>query len=166
MAQYVPSPGKPRNVARVYASGPAWVEITPVPEAVAHTRRMVRGWLASSHPEFIYNAELVTSELVTNAIKCVRASEAPRAGIAPAIWFHIETQVRWIHLRIRDPYPGTLPMKKDPDLTETSGRGVLISETIADYLWVEVSSVDKVVHAVLVKPGVTLTEAEISRLGG
>jgi hypothetical protein len=36
---------------------------------------------------------------------------------------------------------------------------------VADYLWVEVSNMDKVVHAVLTKPGVTLSQGDIAGFG-
>ncbi|MEV0402120.1 ATP-binding protein [Actinoallomurus sp. NPDC050550] len=165
MTQYVP--GAPRDIERVHVQplGPAWVEIQPVPEAVADARRMVRGRLGPADPDFVYNVELVTSELVTNAVRCVRTLEAPSLGVEPGIWLAVEAHARWARLRVRDPYPGVLPTKKQPDLTDTNGRGMLISEAVADLVWVEVGGADKVVHAVLAKPGVTLTPAEIAGFG-
>ncbi|MCO6010701.1 ATP-binding protein [Actinoallomurus purpureus] len=165
MTQHLPSPKRPGRVAYVYAPGPDWVEIQPMPEAVAQVRHIVRRRLTHADPDFVYNVELVTSELVTNAIRCVRTLEAPASGVEPGIWFAIEAHGRWTRLRVRDPYPDVLPTKKEPDPTETNGRGMLISEAVADLVWVEVGDVDKVVHAVLAKPGVTLSPAEIAGFG-
>ncbi|WP_433172442.1 ATP-binding protein [Actinoallomurus sp. CA-150999] len=136
-----------------------------MPEAVALARCTARRSLTPADPDFVYNVELVTSELVTNAIRCVRTLEEPASSVEPGIWLAVEAHARWARLRVRDPYPGVLPTKKQPDPTDTNGRGMLISEAVADLVWVEVGDMDKVVHAVLAKPGVTLTPAEIAGFG-
>lgn len=167
MTQYVPSPGRRRHTVYTGIQGPGlpWVDITPMPSAVADARRMVRERLAQADPDFVYNVQLVASELVTNAIRLVRAQEAPSSRFHPGIWISIEARPRWTHLRVRDPYPKVLPMKRQPEAMEESGRGVLISEVVADYVWVEVSPMDKVVHAVFTKPGVTLSQGDIASFG-
>jgi hypothetical protein len=165
MTRCVPSAKRQCQVAPVYVPDPDWTEIRPMPSAVADVRRMVRERLTPADPDFIYNVKLVASELVTNAIKCVRTSEMLPSHVDPAIWLAIETQARWAHLRVGDPYPKALPMKRQPDAMDTSGRGVLISEVVADQVWVEVSNLYKVVHAVITKPGVTLSKVEIESFG-
>ncbi|MEV5751146.1 ATP-binding protein [Actinoallomurus sp. NPDC052308] len=162
MTKHMPPQGMPQRAAGVHVqrSGLTWAEIAPMPSAVADARRRVRDRLAPADPDFVYDVELVTSELVTNAINCVGTLGAPSSQVDPGIWLGIEIRARWIHLRVRDPYPGALPKKRQPDPMDTSGRGVLISATVADYLWAEVSDTDKVVHAVLTKPGVSLSRAD------
>ncbi|MEV5710332.1 hypothetical protein [Actinoallomurus sp. NPDC052274] len=99
---------------------------------------------------------------LTNAITCVRALGAPSSQADPGVWIGIKTHARWIHLRVRDPYPGALPEERRPDPMDTSGRGVLISMAVADFLWAEVSDTGKVVHAVFAKPGVSLSRADVA----
>ncbi|MCO5994275.1 ATP-binding protein [Actinoallomurus rhizosphaericola] len=164
MTQCVPSPRRSSQIAKVCVPGPGWTRIPPLPSAVAEARRLVRDRLGSADPDFVYDVELVTSELVTNALTCVRTLGAPRSQVDPGIWLGVETRTRWTHLRVRDPYPGALPRRRRPDPMDTSGRGVLISAAVADHLWAEVSEIDKIVHAVLVKPGATLSRADIAGL--
>lgn len=137
----------------------------PMPSAVADARHAVRERLRQADPDHRYNVQLVTSELVTNALRLVRTQEAPSSSVDPGIRLAIETAPRWTHLQVRDPYPKVLPMKRQPEDMEESGRGVFISEAVADYVWVEVSSTDKVVHAILTKPGVTLSKDDTASFG-
>ena len=74
-----------------------------MPSAVADARRIVRERLAQADSEFVYNVQLVTSELVTNALRLVRPLETPSSRFDPGIWRAIEARTRWIHLRVRDP---------------------------------------------------------------
>jgi anti-sigma regulatory factor (Ser/Thr protein kinase) len=167
MAQHLPHhPDRSHRLLGNAPDGGDWIEIEPVPEAVAHARRTVRERLTHADPDFVYNVELVTSELVTNAIRCVRALEAPPShGPEPAVWIAIVVCPRWAHLRVRDSCPGALPHKKQPAPTDVNGRGMLISEAVADLLWVEPGGDDKVVHAVLAKPGTTLSRSEVAGFG-
>jgi hypothetical protein len=166
MTQHVRSPRSGPYIDQVDASGPQWIEIRPVFDSVPHTRHLVCGLLAPAEPDFIDNAELVTCELVTNAIRCVRTLSAPPYGVDPAVLLAVERHPRWVHLRVRDPYPQALPVRRQPDATDTSGRGLLISEAVADHFWVEVGHAYKTVHAVLAEQGVVLSEEEIARLRG
>jgi Histidine kinase-like ATPase domain len=165
MTQCVPSPRRRGHVARPHDPRLHWIQIMPMSSAVAEARNLVRELLAAADSDHIYNVQLVTSELVTNAIRLVQTLVAPPCSVDPAILLAIETHTRWTHLRVRDPYPKSLPMKRRPDASEESGRGVLISEVVADYVWVEVSTMDKVVHAVLTKPGVTLSQSDVASFG-
>ncbi|MEV5749443.1 ATP-binding protein [Actinoallomurus sp. NPDC052308] len=165
MTRCVPSPRRPGHIAQGYVSGSNRIEIMPMSSAVADACRAVRDRLVQADPDFTYNVQLVASELATNAIRLVRTQEAPSPRVDPGIWLALEAWARWTHLRVRDAYPSVLPTKRRPDHTEVSGRGVLISESVADYLWVEVSDTDKVVHAVLAMPGVVLSRDDVASFG-
>jgi anti-sigma regulatory factor (Ser/Thr protein kinase) len=112
---------------------------------------------------YIDDAEVVTSELVTNSVKCAQAQGDPPKHVVPGIFLGVQALKRYVHLHVRDPYP-VLPLKREAAETDTSGRGLFIVEALTVALWVDPRTYDKTVHAVVAKPGVVLTEDELDRL--
>jgi hypothetical protein len=152
-----------RIVFNVHPAGPSWLRVAHRPERVGEARRFVARMLAGSDPGLIEDAELVASELVTNSLNHALSHGPPPSRVAPGIWLGVQPLKRFVHLYVRDPYPA-LPAKVMATETDTHGRGLLIAEALTAALWVDSRSFDKTVHAVIARPGVALTEAELDRL--
>jgi hypothetical protein len=58
-----------------------------------------------------------------------------------------------------------LPVPNVAADTDFSGRGLLIVQMLTAALWVEPRAYDKTTYAVLTRPGVMLTPAELDRIG-
>jgi hypothetical protein len=103
----------------------------------------------------------VTSELITNAVNYALAHDGPSRLVVPGIWLGVQLGHRFGHVRVRDPYP-VLPVRRAAADTDTGGRGLLIVEMLTAAYWVDSRTFDKTVHAVVAKPGIVLTEAELA----
>ncbi|WP_328750564.1 ATP-binding protein [Streptomyces sp. NBC_00285] len=114
----------------------ASLRLTAVPTAVGHSRMFVRftlnRWNLLDQEE---SATLIMSELVTNAIQASGITDP-----APKPWqikeeHVIGVQLQVVHGRlfaeVWDRTPET-PVRQNPDFNATSGRGLLLVESIAE----------------------------------
>ena len=143
--------------------GPSWRRVAVATDAVSAARRFTAAQLDQCDPESVDAATLVTSELVTNAVQYALTHDAPPKKVEPGIWLGVLNGDRYIHLRVRDPFP-QLPEARVAAETDLNGRGLAIVEMLAAVSWVDAGRYDKTVHAVITKPGVVLTKGEINSL--
>jgi anti-sigma regulatory factor (Ser/Thr protein kinase) len=114
----------------------ASLRLTAVPTAVGHSRMFVRHtldrWKLMEHEE---SATLIMSELVTNAIKASGITDPD-----PRPWqikdeHVIGAQLQVVHgklfVEVWDRTPET-PVRQNPDFNATSGRGLLLVESLAE----------------------------------
>ena len=112
-----------RTVPGVAHDGPGvHVELPFVPDAVPQARSIVRAQGASLPPVLVADAELLTSEVVSNAVM---------HGAPP---LHLAVVVGEDHLSVEisdgsDAVPSLLTVDSDPD--SVSGRGLRIVQLIA-----------------------------------
>jgi anti-sigma regulatory factor (Ser/Thr protein kinase) len=137
--------------------------MAPSSDLVPAARQFTRQVLAGCDSGFIDDAEVVTSELVTNSMNFALSQGDPPKHVVPGIWLGVQPLKRYVHLYVRDPYP-VAPVKRVAAETDTSGRGLFIVEALTAAYWVDSRAYDKTVHAILTKPGVVLTEDELDRL--
>jgi anti-sigma regulatory factor (Ser/Thr protein kinase) len=137
--------------------------MAPSSDLVPEARQFTRQVLAGCDSGFIDDAEVVTSELVTNSLKYAQAHGDPPKHVVPGIWLGVQPLKRYLHLHVRDPYP-VAPVRRIAAETDTSGRGLFIVEALTVAYWVDPRTYDKTMHAVIAKPGVVLTEDELDRL--
>jgi anti-sigma regulatory factor (Ser/Thr protein kinase) len=114
------------------------IRLTAVPTAVAVSRRFVRHTLEQWHfEEHIDTATLIMSELVTNAIRAAGITD-----MQPKSWKITDEHVVAVQLRaleaslyveVWDRGSGD-PVRKNPDLEATSGRGLLLVDLFAERL--------------------------------
>lgn len=144
-------------------AGPVWFRMTASCDLVPEARRFTRTLLSGNDPDYVHDAEVVTSELVTNAVNYALDAGPPPGHVVPGIWLGVQALTRYVHLLVRDPYPAT-PVKNAADETDTSGRGLVIVEALTAACWVDPRTFDKTVHAVIAQPGVLLTQDELDGL--
>lgn len=103
-----------------------------VPCARLHTRQVLWEWNLSGLDEA---AELVVSELVTNAVQA--SVEAARLGLAegepagiPGVWLWLTSDGREVVVKVGDGSPRP-PVAAAPDRDEEGGRGLLLVETLS-----------------------------------
>lgn len=98
------------------------VELPHLPEAVPEARRAVRRVLTErgTPDESVAVAELLVSELVTNAVKYGE----------PPIWLLLELRPGLIHASISDTST-SLPTRRDPTPVSEGGRGLLVLDALA-----------------------------------
>ena len=114
-----------------------------VPCARLHARQVVREW---GLPDLADTAELLVSELMTNAI---RAS----AGIlCPAVALWLFSDGRCVAIQVWDG-SSEMPLRRDADADSESGRGLLLVESLSTE-WGSYRKADgKVVWAVVAQKG-------------
>jgi anti-sigma regulatory factor (Ser/Thr protein kinase) len=103
-----------------------------VPCARLHTRLVLWEWGLSGLDEA---AELVVSELVTNAVQA--SVEAARPGLddgepagVPGVWLWLTSDGREVVVEVGDGSPRP-PVPAAPDRDEEGGRGLLLVETLS-----------------------------------
>jgi anti-sigma regulatory factor (Ser/Thr protein kinase) len=103
-----------------------------VPCARLHARQVLWEWRLSDLNEA---AELVVSELVTNAVQA--SVEAARPGLddseparVPAVWLWLTSDGRQVVVEVGDGSPRP-PVPADPERDEEGGRGLLLVETLS-----------------------------------
>ncbi|WP_086726077.1 ATP-binding protein [Streptomyces carpinensis] len=107
----------------------------PRPDSVPAARRFVRNTLAGTPPDVVDEAELLVSELVTNAV----------------LHAHTEVEVRaWartgrVHVRVRDREPHRTVAPHSRGLEAGTGRGLQLVEDLAAGYGVECDSCGKTV---------------------
>lgn len=98
------------------------LKLTAVASSVARARDLVRGALkAWELGDLIDDAELIMSELVTNAVKAVEGEE---------IWAKVGIDGDGLVIRVWDPAPDR-PFKKAAENDDESGRGMTIVDCVA-----------------------------------
>jgi anti-sigma regulatory factor (Ser/Thr protein kinase) len=133
---------------------PSWFRLSLDPEAASAARLFAIEKLAGEDAGFVADVELVTSELVTNALRYAAEHGEPARGTAPGIWLGVLAAARYCHVRVRDPYP-VPPRRIAAGDTDEGGRGLLIVGLLSAAHWTDLRAHDKTVHAVVAKPGVT-----------
>jgi anti-sigma regulatory factor (Ser/Thr protein kinase) len=144
-------------------AGPEWHLIDPEPPAVHRAREATRKVLAGEPAELIDDVELIVSELATNAVNHAVSAGPPARGVAPGIWLGVQVASGYVRVYVRDPYPAP-PVQRVPDEDDESGRGLLIVEALADRHSVHAGTYDKTIVAVVVRPGVEMTDEALARL--
>jgi anti-sigma regulatory factor (Ser/Thr protein kinase) len=91
------------------------------PASVTRARRFVVDALRGGPPDVVDTAELLVSELATNALR--------HGGSGFAVT--VSTTATQVLVEVTDNGPG-LPRKRNPAPLESSGRGLQIVEAIAD----------------------------------
>ena len=152
-----------RVVFTTTGTGPSWLRVATAADAVSDARRFTAAQLARCDPDLVDAATLVTSELVTNAVQYALSHDAPPKKVAPGIWLGVLHCDRYVHLRVRDPFPQP-PKPRVAAETDVNGRGLAIVEMLTAVSWVDPGRYDKTVHAVIAGPGVVLTKDEINSL--
>ncbi|WP_371783645.1 ATP-binding protein [Streptosporangium subroseum] len=99
--------------------------------ARVHVQRVLEGW---RRDDLIETAQLVTSELVSNAIKAHASSSAvteAAAHVSPEhIWIDLYSVGEEIVLRVWDA-SRTPPLLRVPDLDDEGGRGLCLVDLLA-----------------------------------
>jgi anti-sigma regulatory factor (Ser/Thr protein kinase) len=90
--------------------------------ARAWTRRIIWEWRLSG---LAGNAELIVSELVTNAVLASRTLDRP------AIWLALASDRQQLVILVRD-YDPAAPAPRHPGADDESGRGLMLVEAISD----------------------------------
>ncbi|WP_078917139.1 ATP-binding protein [Streptomyces sp. NRRL S-813] len=107
----------------------------PRPESIPAARQFVRSSLAGTPSDVVDEAELLVSELVTNAV----------------LHAHTEVEVRaWaragrVHVRVRDQEPHLAPAPRERGLDACTGRGLQLVEDLAAGFGVECDKCGKTV---------------------
>ncbi|MBA2752664.1 MAG: ATP-binding protein [Actinobacteria bacterium] len=95
--------------------------LSAVPESPGRARRFVSSWLEQwGYSSLVERAELVTSELATNAV----------AHAGQPFTVALEDLGDGVHITVRDPVPH-LPVSRAASHLESSGRGMQIVEALA-----------------------------------
>src|SRR3954462_9440958 len=144
-------------------TGTSWLRMPPSSDFVAEARQFTRRALSGCDSGYVDDAEAVTSELVTNAVRYAEAHGDPPEHVVPGIWLGIQALKRHVHLYVRDPFPAS-PVKRKASETDTSGRRLFIVEALTAAFWVDRRNYDKPLHAIIAKPGVELTVGELDQL--
>ncbi|MYR56823.1 SpoIIE family protein phosphatase [Streptomyces sp. SID625] len=104
-----------------HPSGALFRRSPPETRSVPLARRFVRAALRDAAPEVADTAELLASELVTNAVLHARTEVEVR------VWSH-EGQVR---VRVGDGWPDRPPVPREPRPYAGTGRGLAVVEELA-----------------------------------
>lgn len=105
--------------------------LAPRPESVKDAREFTRstlcGWGLAAVSD---DAELVVSELVTNALRHgLSGSGAPGPGDSePVIGLRLVIQAPHVLCMVTDP-SREIPLRRDPDLLDATGRGLCVIES-------------------------------------
>ncbi len=131
--------------------------LAPDPSSARASRRFVRTHLAEGTDAdgWLDTAELLVSELVTNALLHARTS----IGLAVNVF------VDAVRVEVSDASP-VLPVRSSPQETSTTGRGLEVVELLADDSGVGASSTGKVLWFSLGPAPAFMAESKPERRGG
>lgn len=107
--------------------------LPPAPESVPASRRFVRQALAGVPDDLLDTAELLVSELATNAVLHARTEFEIRVWAAPGR----------VHALVSDAAGELWPAPGDGDPEATTGRGLAMVETLATRFGVEATGLGK-----------------------
>jgi anti-sigma regulatory factor (Ser/Thr protein kinase) len=113
----------------------------PKPESVSAARHFVRQVLHECEPDLIDAAELMVSELATNAVLHARSD----------FEITVETAGRRVRVGVRDSGHGA-PRKRSPEPREHSGRGLRVVDALAARWGVTRQTQGKLVWFILQAP--------------
>jgi anti-sigma regulatory factor (Ser/Thr protein kinase) len=137
----------------------SYLELATMPSAPFWARRQTRAALHSWQfwPETIDTAELLVSELVTNAVR-YSSPEAPHQADKIA---RISLTLRHIEdrliIEVSDPDPRP-PMLAEPELEADGGRGLMLVQTLSkEWNYYLLPSGGKVVYCILSDTELTAT---------
>lgn len=147
----------------VSGADPSWLALEPDPVSAKTARVFTRTVLLGGPRAFVDDVEMVVGELVTNAIVHAPGDYDVPPGVSPLIHLSLQPQRRWVLVGVRDPWPD-MPRGREPGELGESGRGLAIVYALAAACWTDFGRLDKTVHAVVARPGQTLTAAELERL--
>jgi anti-sigma regulatory factor (Ser/Thr protein kinase) len=141
-----------QQTATVAANWPlhTHLELAALSSAVScarlHVRAILREWRMDESAD---TAELLTSELMTNA---VRASErlGLRADLAvvPVVRLWLLSDLTWLVIRVWDGN-GQMPVRRDASLEDESGRGLMLVDSLATEWGTYQNTTGKVVWALI-----------------
>ncbi|MFF6784595.1 ATP-binding protein [Streptomyces sp. NPDC012510] len=110
-------------------------DLRAVPETRRALRDLLRQWGLPGRAEMAEIAELLTSELVTNALVHTDHDAVLTATVSP----------RGLHVEVRD-FVGRRPTPRKPNAEDaTHGRGLLLVQSLADAWGVRAHGVGKAV---------------------
>lgn len=123
---------EPRERPRSVSFGFPLVEMAPR-RARRHTADFARLWGMDA---LVDVAELLVSELMTNALEASRRPDRPLHGeavVAAPLQLHLSAEHRRLRIQVRDhsPHP---PVMDDPTFDDERGRGLLLVDTFSE-LW-------------------------------
>ncbi|WP_433890991.1 ATP-binding protein [Streptomyces sp. CA-111067] len=135
---------------RLAAGNGATCELPAVLESVREARRFTRSTLQRWELGALRDSmELVSSELVTNALRYAVPAGTPGAPVRLSL-------VRWtsrVVCAVRDP-SGVAPVTKEADFVAETGRGLHLVESFSEkWGWAPLSGAGKVVWALFLAPG-------------
>jgi len=140
-------------------AGERWsvLDLAPVLDGPRWARRftetVLHAWQLS--PEVIDTAELLVSELVTNAIAATAALPADSHLGTPLISLTLRFSPDWLVIEAFDRNPD-LPVMMDPDLDSVSGRGLLLVQALSkEWGYQYLESGGKLVFCILGTPELT-----------
>lgn len=124
---------------------PEMLRLPFTPTAVSDARATLRTWLrdAGVESDYAYDARLVISELVGNAIR--HAQPLPDDTLVVA-W---ELDRHGIHITVTDGGGTDRPQRVRAEPTATSGRGMAIIESLALRWWTDKGRTRTTVHALV-----------------
>lgn len=105
------------------ASGEIEVRLAPDLSAPERARRSLEDVESRLRPEVFDDVQLLVNELVTNSVKF-----APEG----AIELKLITADEAVRVEVHDEGPGFVPNSAEPELSDTSGRGLFLVEALAD----------------------------------
>ncbi len=124
---------------------PVSLQLPFSPAAVAEARAQLRSWLRAAGVEgdYAYDARLVVSELVGNAIRHAKALPGDHLIVG---W---QATRHGLQISVTDGGSDARPIRLQVDPTDTSGRGMAIVETLSLRWWTERGRTRTTVHAVV-----------------
>jgi anti-sigma regulatory factor (Ser/Thr protein kinase) len=114
------------------AVGSRHVRLAALPSAVPWARRILRHMLREWHLERMSDpAQLLVSELVTNAVRASVDQDGEDQGSRPMITLTLQLTAAGLLAEVWDASPG-LPVLQEADLTGERGRGLVLVDFLAD----------------------------------
>ena len=115
------------------------LELRPEPETLGPARECLRQWFAERNtpPQVVGDAELVATELITNALLHAR----------PPLTLSAVFSTGSVRIAVTDHAPGSLPVMRDYEPGRIGGWGMIIVSSLAIDSGVTTTATDKTVWA-------------------